>query len=212
MRSRPPRRTLARDARVEQVRIVARRQGPVPVRRSARASSRGTAGRTSCSTRPAWSRSMASRPRRSPICSRSSATPPTASPGCRLGQELGRRRCSRRGSHIDAIPDDPAAGTSPVRGADRLAASLREHRAEARAVPHARDAAPRLPDRVRPRRARVARPRSRGARGAVRGARAARRRATALISAGSRRPRAPTPAAGASRAPSRRTPASPRLP
>ena len=51
-----------------------------------------------------------------------------------------------------------------MRGADRLAASLREHRAEARALPHARDAAHRLPDRVRPRRARVARPRSRGAR------------------------------------------------
>jgi 5'-3' exonuclease len=33
--------------------------------------------------------------------------------------------------HIDAIPDDPARWTVQVRGADRLAASLREHRAEA---------------------------------------------------------------------------------
>ena len=34
--------------------------------------------------------------------------------------------------HVDAIPDDPAAWGVAVRGADRLAASLREHRAEAR--------------------------------------------------------------------------------
>ncbi len=34
--------------------------------------------------------------------------------------------------HIDAIPDDAARWTVAVRGADKLAATLREHRAEAR--------------------------------------------------------------------------------
>src|SRR4029077_4218126 len=34
--------------------------------------------------------------------------------------------------HIEAIPDDPAAWRVAVRGAERLAASLREQRAEAR--------------------------------------------------------------------------------
>jgi 5'-3' exonuclease len=34
--------------------------------------------------------------------------------------------------HIDAIPDDPAKWTVAIRGADRLAASLREHREELR--------------------------------------------------------------------------------
>jgi 5'-3' exonuclease len=34
--------------------------------------------------------------------------------------------------HIDAIPDDAARWTVAIRGADRLAATLREHRAEAR--------------------------------------------------------------------------------
>ena len=33
--------------------------------------------------------------------------------------------------HIQDIPDDPARWTVSVRGADRLAASLREHRADA---------------------------------------------------------------------------------
>ncbi|MBA3821488.1 MAG: flap endonuclease [Deltaproteobacteria bacterium] len=34
--------------------------------------------------------------------------------------------------HLDAIPDDPAAWTLSIRGADRLAATLREHREAAR--------------------------------------------------------------------------------
>ncbi|MDQ3370107.1 MAG: flap endonuclease [Myxococcota bacterium] len=34
--------------------------------------------------------------------------------------------------HLDAIPDDPATWTIAIRGADRLATALREHREEAR--------------------------------------------------------------------------------
>jgi len=37
-----------------------------------------------------------------------------------------------RWHHLDAIPDDPARWEVPVRGADRLAAALREHREAAR--------------------------------------------------------------------------------
>ena len=134
-------------------------QGPVAVRARASAWCSSTAAPTPCATRPASGSASASAPASIPDYLALVGDSADGFPGLPgWGAKSAAALLARWGS-IDAVPDDPADWDVTVRGAARLAGSLREGRRAGGALPHPRHAARRRAGRARRRRrrARVAR-------------------------------------------------------